>query len=260
MRTRLTPVLLAALVLVAAGCQGDDDPSFAAEADAVCEAQYADFANTLAVTGVVSNLEEDIAAREERDEARRAATAKLGGLSPPPPDAADFRAYLDERRSQEQTEAAAIQALRTGDRAAFEEADLALLAHDRELRRLEAKLGLDVCAQDLADAAADAVEEVLVEAFTEEDAGCPDNYTERFLRQALSAEEECELLEDDLLPETIAVRAVRGSEGEVASAEVRIEGGPHDDSVFGVRLLYDRTRPVIADMLRISRPPPPAGS
>jgi hypothetical protein len=257
-RTLLT-ALAALLAALAAGCQGETDLTFADEANSICEGQYADFANSLALTGYVSDREEDAAARQEREEASAEATAKLAELEPPAADADDFRAYLAERRAQQETAATARRALESGDTAGFRAADLALLGHDRRLRGFEERLGLDVCAQVLDEEAQDAVREVLEEAFLESDPGC-DVFTVRFTREALGSPEACELLADDLLPDAISIRAVRGSEGEVASAEVRLSGGPDDGAVYGVRLLYERSDPVIADMLRISRRQPRAGS
>lgn len=255
-RPTLLAVLLAALI---AGCQGETELTFAEEANEVCEGQYADLANSLALTGYISDTREDIALRQEREEASAEATAKLTQLDPPAADADDFRSYLAERSAQQKTAAAARRALQAGDDAGFRTADAVLLQHDRRLRGFETRLGLDVCAQDLDSEAQDAVREVLDAAFLEEDPGC-EIFTVRFARKALGSEEACELLADDLLPEAIAIRAVRGSEGEIASAEVHLDGGPDDGAVYGVRLLYERSDPVITDMLRISRRPQPAGS
>jgi hypothetical protein len=151
-----------------------------------------------------------------------------------------------------------------GDREAFRAADIELLGFDRRLRRLETRLGFDVCAQDLGADAEQAVADLLEEAFLEEEPRCRDNFTVRFMREALDLSEEeereCEALADDLLPDDIDVSAVRGSEGEIAAAEVRIDGGPADGELIGVRMLYEHNEPVIADMLQINRRRPPAGS
>ena len=266
MRTRpiAFAALLAALAGLAAGCQAETELTFADEANEICEGQYADFANSLALTGVVSNTEEDVKARQEREEASAEATAKLADLEPPDAEAADFRAYLAERFDQQATASQARRALASGARAAFRRADIALAEHDREMHRLETKLGFDVCAQELDDEAVEAVDELLEEAFLEEEPRCRDNFTVRFMREALGVseaeEDECEPLVDDLLPESVEIAAVRGSEGEIASAEVGLEGGPADGRVIGVRMLYEHEEPVIADVLWISRPRPPAGS
>jgi hypothetical protein len=257
-RIRLT-ALAALLAAVLAGCQAETEVTFAGEANSICEGQYADFANSLNLIGYVSSIEDDAAAREEREEASAEATAKLNELDPPPEDAGDFRAYLAERAAQQESAAAARRALESGDQAAFRAAELALLRHDRRMRGLEAKLGFDICAQQLDEEAEDNVRDVLGEAFLEEEPRCG-VFTDRFVRKALGSPEACELLADDVLPESISIRAVRGSEGELASAEVHLEGGPDDGAVYGVRLLYDRWYPAISDMLRISRPPQPAGS
>ena len=256
-RLHLT-VLAIGLAALLTGCQGESETTFAGEANLICEGQYADFANSLASIGYVTSRAEDAATREERVEASAEATAKLAELEPPPEDEDVFRAYIAERRSQQVTAVAAQRALESGDDAAFRAAELALLQHDRRMRGYEARLGLDICAQDLDEEAEDAVREVLEAAFLEAEPDC-DVFTPYFTRKALGSPD-CELLADDLLPEEISIRALRGSEGEVASAEVHLTGGPDDGAVYGVRLLYDRWAPAISDLLRISRPPPPAGS
>ena len=255
-RTRLT-ALAVLLTALAAGCQGETDLTFADEVNEICEGQYADFANSLALTGVVSNSEEDIKARQEREEASAEATAKLVDLEPPEADAADFRAYLAERYDQQATASLARRALASGDGAAFRRADVALAEHDRRMQALENKLGFDVCAQELDEEATEAVDDLLEEAFLESEPRCSDNFTVRFMREALglteAEEEECESLTDDLLPDDIGISAVRGSEGEIASANVRLQGGPGDGRVIGVRMLYEHEEPVIADILWIRR-------
>jgi hypothetical protein len=133
------------------------------------------------------------------------------------------------------------------------------VGHDRRLRGLETKLGFDVCAQQLDDESEDKVRDVLEEAFLGSEPRCA-VFTGRFVRKALGSPDACDLLADDMLPDAISIRALRGSEGEVASAEVQLEGGPDDGAIYGVRLLYDRWYPAISDMLRISRRPLPAGS
>ena len=258
MRTRPT-ALLVVLAALLAGCQAESEPTFADEANAICEGQYADFANTMALTGVVSDTSEDVSSRREREEASAEATAKLADLDPPRADAPAFRLYLVERSDQQETAAAARRALASGDEAAFRAAELALVKHDRRLRGLEAQLGFEVCAQDLEEEAEEEVHVLLEEAFLEEEPYCEDTFTVRFMREALDLsedEEDCAPLAHNLLPADIDVTAVRGSEGEVASAEVQLHGGPLDGREIGVRMLYDRTEPVVADVLWISRRPP----
>jgi hypothetical protein len=260
----LAALLVTLLAILAAGCQGETEFTFADEANSICEGQYADFANSLALTGLVKSIEEDVRARREREEATAEATSKLSELDPPESEAADFRAYLAARYDQQDLSARARQALATGDTSAYRAADLALIEADRRLRRFEQRLGFDVCAQDLSETAEQAVRDQLEEIFLEEDLNCPFNFSTRYLREGLGVSEdeevECLPLQDDLLPDDIEITAVRGSEREIASAEVRLRGGPADGRVIGVRMLYRRYTPVVADVLWISRPPLPAGS
>lgn len=256
MRTRLTALVLL-LAALATGCQEEVQLTFADEANEICESQYADFANSLALTGVASNTGEAVKARQEREEASAEATAKLADLDPPEKDAAEFRAYLAERAAQQATASRARRALASGNGSAFRRADIALAAHDERLRELETKLGFDVCAQELEEEDAEEVVELLEEAFLESEPRCRDNFTVRFMREALgiseAEEDECEPLVDDLLPDGIDVAEVRGSVGEIASAEVHLEGGPGDGRIMGVRMLYEHEEPVITDILWISR-------
>ena len=193
-------------------------------------------------------------------EASAEATAKLAELEPPADDEDDFRAYLAERSAQQETAAAAVRALESGDGAAFRAADLALLHHDRRMRGYEARLGLDICAQDLSDEAEDAVREVLEEAFLESEPDC-DVFTPYFVRKALGSGGGLR----DCWPTTCFRRRSRSAPCAAQRARSRrrrftSRAAPTTAPIYGVRLLYDRWSPAISDLLRISRRPPPAGS
>ena len=232
-RTRL-PALAILLAALLAGCQAEDDLTFSDQADAICEDQYADFANSLALTGTVSGPEQAAAARAELDEATDEATQKLTALAPPAESAEQFEAYLAARRI---------------DRAA-------------RARSIAAELGLSVCAQEMESDDIDVVEEALEETFTDPDLICTKHYTARFLQEVFGSEETCALAPPSELPTEVELKRIRGSEGELAVADAVLRGGTYDGRRVTTVLLYQRSDPVITDLMGIdfSRPPPPAGS
>ena len=232
-RIRLT-ALAALLAALLAGCQGETEPTFADDANSACEDQYADFANTLALTGLVSGPRAAAATRRELAEATAEATAKLGELEPPPESAESFEAYLFARRA----------------------------GKTREARSIAAEIGLSVCAQEMESAEADTVEEGLEETFTDPEPICPKHYTARFLEEAFGSEEECALAPEDDLPTAVELTGVRGSAGEFAIADAVLEGGAFSGRRVRAILLYQRSDPVITDLtgLDFSPRPPPAGS
>ena len=132
--------------------------------------------------------------------------------------------------------------------AAAQKVRVAAAAQDR----LAEDLGLDVCAQALSPAAERAVTGVVDEALTSPDpAVCEDLFTENFVDEALGGLQACRKIPAGQLADSVEVERVSGSEGELASVDVVVIGGPDDDSRLNMRLLYEGEQPVVFDQLSL---------
>jgi hypothetical protein len=231
-----------AFALAACGGGSDGGEDFVAEADAVCRENAIAAQEALNEVGPISDRQSAIAVLEALAPLSEDRAVRLDRIEPDAESAEAYEEFVSIQRRRREAIEEGLEAARGDDEQGYGAAQQREGELAGEARAAAAEAGLEVCAEELSEEAASAVEESIQRAGTSNDPEivCDELATEFFLEAQFGGREQCEREQRSAEPpEAIEVADPTGIDEVTASADITLRGGDSDGLQARIHLAYE---------------------